>query len=87
MATAAGAGGPNPSVTVSPPDSVAVTSRLSPVLFELDARGGYDQVISLLRQLAEAQPQIFADTLDLKSETSTVSVKLTGRILCSPAHT
>ncbi len=80
--SAATAGIAPPRIAVTPPDSAEAGGRPTPVLFELDATGRYDLVLSLLKQLDQAEPQIFADTLDLKSQTSTVSLKLTGRVLC-----
>ena len=82
---AAGAAGlASPTIQLNPPDSMDVTGRLTPVLFEVDATGTYDSVMILLRQLAQGGPQVFADTLDLKSQTSSVALKLTGRVLCAP---
>ena len=85
IAQAAAAAGLNgPTIQVNPPDSMDVTGRLTPVLFEVDATGTYDSVMILLRQLAQGGPQVFADTLDLKSQTSSVALKFTGRVLCTP---
>lgn len=83
---AAASGLTAPSVQVSPPDTMDVTGRLTPILFEIDASGGYDAMIALLQRLAGAEPQIFADTLDLKSQAASVQLKLTGRVLCSPSQ-
>ncbi len=80
--SAATAGLAGAKIAVTPPDSAEAGGRPTPVLFELDAAGRYDSVLALLRLLDQAEPEVFADTLDLKSQTSTVSLKLTGRVLC-----
>ncbi len=80
--SAATAGIAAPRIAVTPPDAAEAGGRLTPVLFQIDAAGRYDSVLALLRLLDQAEPEVFADTLDLKSQTSTVSLKLTGRVLC-----
>jgi hypothetical protein len=71
-----------PKIQVTTPGSSEFTGRPAPVLFQIEAVGGYDAVLGLLRVLGQNEPEVFADTLDLKSETSVVAVKLTGRVLC-----
>ncbi|HUO23361.1 MAG TPA: GspMb/PilO family protein [Caulobacteraceae bacterium] len=56
---------------------------LEPISLAFEASGPYDAVIGLLGALAQAQPQVFADTVDLKSQVSSVSLKFTGRLFCS----
>ena len=82
---AAVAGLAAPKVSVTPPDAPELDGRLTPVLFQLEASGAYDAVLGMLRTLGQSEPQLFADTLDLKAETSIVSIKLTGRVLCLPS--
>jgi hypothetical protein len=56
---------------------------LRPQSLIVEASGRYDAVVGLLGALAKSQPQIFVDTLDLKSQTSSVALKLSGRFFCS----
>jgi len=72
------------SVTVIPPDPNGDSARPTPVSFKLEASGGYEAVLGLIRSLGQNEPEVFADTLDLTSQTSSVSIKLTGRVLCKP---
>ena len=81
--TAAAAGVATPRISISQPETVEVSGRLTPVLFTLESSGRYDSFLQMMTLLAENRPEIFADTLDLKSQTSTVAFKLSGRILCS----
>lgn len=82
-AAAAEAGLPAPKLALSPPDVEFTTDRLAPVMFQADVTGRYDAVLQFLKLMAEGEPQVFADTMDLKSETSVVSLHFTGRVLCS----
>jgi hypothetical protein len=81
---AAAAGLATPQVAVFPPDAAELDGRATPVTFQLEASGAYESVLGLLRELASNEPQVFADTLDMKTQTSVVSIKLTGRVLCQP---
>ncbi|MGA0601542.1 GspMb/PilO family protein [Caulobacter sp. KR2-114] len=56
---------------------------LSPVTLQLQASGHYDQVMGLLASLANDKPAIFIDSADLVSKTSSVDLKLQGRVFCS----
>lgn len=56
---------------------------LTPIAVQLDGNGRYDSVVLMLGSLAKLQPQLFVDNVDLKSQTSSVNIKLTGRIYCS----
>jgi hypothetical protein len=58
---------------------------LVPVTLQFEADGRYDAVINLLDGLAKSEPEVFVDTADLKSETSSVALKFAGRIYCSPS--
>ncbi len=51
-------------------------------MFELEATGRYDMVLAYLKLLSRDGPEIFADAVDLKSEVSAVSLKLSGRVMC-----
>jgi Type II secretion system (T2SS), protein M subtype b len=57
---------------------------LAPVTVQFEADGRYDAVIGLLDTLNRAQPEIFVDTVDLKTAISSASLKFSGRIYCSP---
>ncbi len=57
-------------------------ANVYPVTFTVTATGRYDLVQAFLGVLAQARPQIFADTLDLTPQTSVVSMKFTGRVVC-----
>ncbi len=72
-----------PKIAITPPDVTWMGDRPTPVLFQLEATGRYDAALSLLKLLADGEPEIFADQMDIKSQTSTVWIKLTGRVLCS----
>lgn len=80
---AASVGLPSPTVSLDTPGSFQPADRLVPIVFEVDVKGRYEAVLGLLRLLEADEPEIFADTLDLTSDTKEVSLKLTGRVLCS----
>ena len=82
-AAAAQAGLSGAKLTLSPSDAASGGEQLTPVMFALDVQGRYDAVLLMLKLLAEGGPQIFADSLDLTSQTSAVSMHFTGRVLCS----
>ncbi|MDR3509245.1 MAG: GspMb/PilO family protein [Caulobacteraceae bacterium] len=56
---------------------------LTPVTFSLEASGAYDAVVRMVAGLAWSEPRIFVDQADLKSQTATVALKLSGRLYCS----
>jgi hypothetical protein len=58
---------------------------LVPVTFQVEASGHYEAVVALLGALAKAEPEVFVDTADLKSQTASVALKLSGRVFCSTA--
>lgn len=55
----------------------------SGVDLELDASGQYDAVVLMLGRLAALRPLIVVDAVDLQPRVSTVSLRLTGQILCA----
>lgn len=67
--------------TASPPGEDA--QILNTATFQFEANGRLDQVISVLRTLAEGTPTIFVDTADLQSHVTDVNLKLTGRVFCA----
>jgi hypothetical protein len=71
------------SLEVGPDYQASLGETLSPLRVRLEAEGGYEGALGLLAGLAEAKPSLFIDTLDLSSRTSSVSLKLSGRVYCS----
>jgi hypothetical protein len=84
--TASG-GGPITITNVSATAGVAdeATGGLVPIALQFEADGRYDAVVNLLGGLARSEPEIFVDSADLKSETSSVALTFSGRIYCSPS--
>lgn len=70
-----------PTVTMSP-NVEDLASQTFPVMFTVDVTDRYDLVLGFLGRLAQSEPEVFADSLDLTSKTSAVSLKLTGRVEC-----
>lgn len=58
-------------------------ARLPALRLSFQATGSYEAVTQLLGDLAALQPAIFADTVDLKSQVSSVSLRFSGRVFCS----
>jgi hypothetical protein len=56
---------------------------LMAVSFRFETLGSYEDAVSLLRSLDAARPAIFADSVDLVSKTSAVSLQFSGRFYCS----
>ena len=85
LAAAASVSGANLSgLTTAPGVEDEAEAGLAPVTVQFQADGRYDAVIGLLSLLNRSQPAIFVDAIDLKSQTSSVSLKFSGRIYCSP---
>jgi len=63
------------------PQSDGLAIRAGTVRFQ--ATGGYEQVLGLLKSLEGARPLVFADTVDLVSNTSAVTLQFSGRFYCS----
>jgi hypothetical protein len=82
-AVVAGAGGTVALANADPEASVDPVGNLTPVSIELDANGPYEGMVNALSQLARAQPELFIDSVDLKSQISTVNLKIAGRFYCS----
>jgi hypothetical protein len=83
QAAAAAAGASLANVEADPELAEGEGRGLRPIVLRLDATGRYDQVVSMLASLARSQPELFVDSVDLKSLTSAVDLKLSGRIYCS----
>lgn len=58
-------------------------SGLTPVRIRFEASGGYEAALTLLDRLGRIQPQVFADTVDLVSQTSSVDLTFSGRVFCA----
>lgn len=58
-------------------------SGLTPLRIRFEATGGYEQVLSALDMLSRERPQVFADTVDLTSNTSSVTLEFAGRVFCA----
>jgi hypothetical protein len=82
-AAAARAGVNLVSAQVDPSVASRGAEGLAPVAVTLEVNGRYDSVIAMLGGLARTQPELFVDNVDLRSLTSAVDLKLSGKILCS----
>jgi hypothetical protein len=82
---AAAAGVTLGAVTTAPSAGDEALGGLTQVTFQVDATGRYEAVMAMLGTLGSAGPKLFIDTADLKSETPTVALKLSGREFCSTA--
>ncbi len=71
------------SLVVVPGAGDEALGGLTPITFTIEANGRYDAAVLLVAGLAKAQPEIFIDQADLKSQTSSVTLKLSGRLYCS----
>lgn len=58
-------------------------SGLTPLRIRFEATGGYEQVLSALDMLSRERPQVFADSVDLTSNTSSVTLEFAGRVFCA----
>ena len=86
-ALAAGNGLTLTGVSATPGVADETAGGIAPVSLQFQTSGRYDAVIGFMGALARNQPEIFADSVDLKSETSAVSLTFEGRVYCSPpAH-
>lgn len=59
------------------------TGGLAVLDIRFEAGGGYDAALAMLERLDRLQPQIFADTVDLTSRTSSVTISFSGRAFCA----
>jgi hypothetical protein len=85
LAAVAGADGVTLSgLSATPGAADEAAGGIAPVALQFDASGRYDQVVGFMDALAKGAPEVFVDAVDLKSETSQVSLKFQGRIYCSP---
>ena len=70
------------SVVVTPGLADESAGGLAPVTLRFEATGQYPAVLDLLGQMGRWQPELFIDSLDLRSQVSSVGLKLEGRIYC-----
>jgi hypothetical protein len=57
-------------------------SGVSTVAVQFDATGPYSGALGLMGRLAAADPELFLETVDLKSQVSSVELRLQGRFYC-----
>jgi hypothetical protein len=65
------------------PSTAVEGEGLMAVSFRFETLGSYEDALGLLRGLDAARPTIFADSVDLVSKTSAVSLQFSGRFYCS----
>ncbi len=70
-----------PAITITP-SGLDLASQTYPVMFTLEVTDRYDVELGFLSRLAQSEPEVFADSLDLTSRTSAVALKLSGRVEC-----
>lgn len=70
-------------VELGPDEQARLGETLIPLQLKLQAQGSYESTIALLALLARHRPMVFADTVDLSSKTSSVTLKFSGRLFCS----
>jgi hypothetical protein len=63
--------------------STPVGDSLLAVNFHFEVVGSYEDAMTLLRGLDAARPILFADSVDLVSKTSAVSLRFSGHFYCS----
>jgi len=80
-ATAAQAGLASANVSVSVLDA-AENATMTPLRVSIVAEGSYDAAMTLLDRLGQGQPEVFIDSFDLKSRTTSVALKLSGKAYC-----
>lgn len=63
--------------------STPVGDSLLAVNFRFETVGSYEDAMAMLRGLEAARPTLFADSVDLVSKTSAVSLQFSGHFYCS----
>ncbi|WP_165189877.1 hypothetical protein [Caulobacter soli] len=69
--------------TIAFSPSTPVGDSLLVVNFRFETVGSYEDATALLRSLDAARPILFADSVDLVSKTSAVSLRFSGHFYCS----
>lgn len=64
-------------------EPLVTRGALAPIRLRFQASGSYEAAVRLLGALADQRPLIFADSVDLTSRTSSVTLVFTGRAYCS----
>jgi len=70
-------------VALTPGSADEAAGGLAPVTLRFEATGQYDAVLGLLGQMGRWRPELFVDSVGLRSQVSSVALKLEGRIFCS----
>jgi len=65
-------------------DAPPTAAGVQPVVFRFQATGSYEGAISILRGLAAYRTAVFVDQADLTSNSSSVTLNFTGRMMCAP---
>jgi hypothetical protein len=60
-----------------------LNETLTPVRVRFQAEGGYEGALGMLDALSRMRPILFADSVDLRSKTSSVVFDISGRMFCS----
>lgn len=58
-------------------------SPLIPLSVRLEANGPYEGALTLLAHLQKFSPEVFADSMDLTSKTTSVTLAFSGRAFCA----
>lgn len=69
-------------VALSAPEASPSTGKITPVLLRLQVEGDHQAVLGFLDRLAEGEPEIFVDRLDLSADPPNVSLRLNGKVFC-----
>lgn len=70
-------------VTPELPDSSGSEAALTGVKLQFQSEGSYEAVVGMLGALTKSRPEIFVDTLDLRSHAALVKLQMSGRAYCS----
>jgi hypothetical protein len=70
-------------VAAAPGEPDEASGGLQPIAVRFEASGQYAAVVGLLQTLAKFRPSLFVDSVDLKSETTSVSLQFSGHLFCS----
>jgi len=65
-----------------PPDAPRARDRLATIAIRLQAKGDYGDLRGFIDHLAQSEPEVFVDRLDLAYRSPDVELKLTGKVFC-----
>jgi hypothetical protein len=71
------------SLEVGPDKAAPLGQILIPLRLSFQVQGSYDAILGLMSELSSVRPLVFADTVDLVSHTTSVTLKFRGRVFCS----